>query len=184
MVSQADAANGVVALQLLDLTLKLNVDFGDGKGLQQVLVTTVDLRTPFDLGITSDNKLTVGIEATPDVKVQNFQLNAGGIVISSGNSSFIKDLINSLAPQLLPKILSSVGGIPIPSIAGFSLDLKGIWNPSADNNAFLSLAGNLVSTATTATAEAPVITAQTATRSAALTTTTSHDQRTGIPLPD
>ena len=177
VVPQADAANGVVALQLLDLTLKLNVDFGDGKGLQQVLATTVDLRTPFDLGITSDNKLTVGIEATPDVNVQNFQLNAGGIVISSGNSSFIKDLINSLAPQLLPKILSSVGGIPIPSIAGFSLDLKGIWNPSADNNAFLSLAGNLVSTATTATAEAPVITAQTATTSAALSTTTGTDQR-------
>jgi hypothetical protein len=152
--------DGVIRLQVLDLTLKVNVDIGDGRGLQEVLTTTIDLRSPFDLGITPDNRLTVGIEGTPEVTVQSFRIQAGGLVISSGNASVIKDLINSLAPQLLPIMLESLGGVPIPSIQGFSLQLAGIWNPSASNQAFLSLAGNLVSTAAMATAEAPVISAQ------------------------
>lgn len=154
-----NSADGVIALQVLDLALKVNVDIGDGKGLQEVLTTTIDLRSPFDLGITADNKLTVGIEGTPDVVVQNFTIKAGGLVISSGNAGVIKDLINTLAPQLLPKMLESLGGVPIPSIEGFSLQLAGIWNPNAANTAFLSLAGNLVSTAAMAAAEAPMVSA-------------------------
>lgn len=174
VLPQSDA-DGVIALQLLDLTLKMNVDLGDGAGLQEVLSTTVDMQSPFDLGIGADNTLTIGIESTPDIYVQNFRMQIGGLVINSGDSGFIKDLINSLVPQLLPKILGSIGGVPIPSIAGFSLDLKGIWNPNADNTAFLSLGGNLVSAAAMAAAEAPVVTAQTVETSASLFSTDSVD---------
>jgi len=177
VLPQASAADGVIALQVLDLTLTINADVGDGNGLQEVLTTTIDLRSPFDLGITADNKLTIGIEGTPDVVVQNFRIKAGGLVISSGNASAIKNLINSIAPQLLPKLLESVGGVPIPSIQGFSLQLLDIWNPNAANTAFLSLAGNLVSAEAMAAAEAPVIAAQAEEQVYPMFATVTQDQR-------
>src|SRR5690606_37604593 len=85
VLPQASAADGVIVLLLPDRPLTFNADVCDGNGLQEGLTTANDLRSPFDLGITADNKLTIGIEGTPDVVVQNFRIKAGGLVISSGN---------------------------------------------------------------------------------------------------
>ena len=157
VVSQADAADGVIFVSLLDLNLKVNADFGDGLGLQTILDTTIDLRSPFDIGVTPDNTLTIGIEAVPEVTVQNFRFQLGGVVVNSGSNGTITNLIATLAPELLPEILSAIGGIPIPAIEGFTLQLADIWNPNAGNNAFLSLGGNLVSVAAAAVAPAPTV---------------------------
>lgn len=159
VVSQADSADGVIFVSLLDLNLKVNADFGDGNGLQEILDTTIDLRSPFDIGVTPDNTLTIGIEAVPEVNVQNFSFQVGGVGISGGSNGIIANLVNTLAPTLLPEVLSSIGGIPIPAIAGFTLQLADIWNPNAGNTAFLSLGGNLVSVAAAAVAPAPMVTA-------------------------
>lgn len=158
VISQANAAQGLIGVNLLDLTLKLNLDFGTG--MQEVLNTTIDLQSPFDLGITPDNKLTVGIEATPTVNVQKFAFQLNSLTLSKGTSDTVRELIATIAPQLLPKALSAIGGIPVPAIAGFSLQLKDIWNPNAGNNAFLSLGGNLVSAAAAASAVAPTVNAE------------------------
>ena len=157
VVSQANASDGVIFVSLLDLNLKVNADFGDGNGLQEILDTTIDLRSPFDLGVTPDNTLTIGIEAVPEVTVHNFSFKVGGIAVNSGSNGVITNLISTLAPEILPEILGSIGGIPIPSIEGFTLQLAGIWNPNAGNNAFLSLGGNLVSAAAAAVAQAPTV---------------------------
>ena len=157
VVSQADAADGVIFVSLLDLNLKVNADFGDGNGLQEILDTTIDLRSPFDIGVTPDNTLTIGIEAIPEVNVHNFSFKLGGIAINSGSNGVITNLIATLAPEVLPEILSAIGGIPIPAIEGFTLQLAGIWNPNAGNNAFLALGGNLVSVAAAAMAPAPIV---------------------------
>lgn len=157
VISQANAADGLIGVNLLDLTIKLNLDFGDG--MQEVLSTSVDVQSPFDIGITPENTLTIGIEATPIVNVHSFRFQLNGLVLDSGSSDAISDLISTIAPQFLPKALEAIGGIPVPAIAGFSLQLRDIWNPNASNNAFLSLGGNLVSAAAAATAEAPVVSA-------------------------
>lgn len=160
VVSQANSADGIVFVSLLDLNLKVLADFDDGNGLQEILDTTIDMQSPFDIGITDDNKLTIGIEATPSVQVQNFTFKLNGVVLDSGSSGLIADLISTIAPQLLPEVLGSIGGIPIPAIEGFTLQLLGIWNPNANNNAFLSLGGNLVAAAATAAAVSPSVSAQ------------------------
>ncbi|MCG8313051.1 MAG: hypothetical protein MI976_07515 [Pseudomonadales bacterium] len=159
VLSQADSDDGVVFLSLLDLNLKVNADFDDDNGLQEILNTTIDLRSPFDIGVTPENTLTIGIEATPEVNVHGFTFKLGGLTLKSGSNGVISNLIATLAPELLPEILSSVEGIPIPSIEGFTLQLLGVWNPNASNNAFLSLGGNLVLTAASAVAPAPVVSA-------------------------
>lgn len=158
IIPQADASQGLIAVDLLDLTLKLNLNFGDG--MQEVLNTKVDIQSPFDLGITPDNKLTIGIEAIPTVNVHTFQFRLNGLVLNTGTTDAIRNLIATIAPQFLPKALEAIGGIPVPAIAGFSLQLRDIWNPNATNNAFLSLGGNLVSVAAAASAAAPVVSAQ------------------------
>jgi hypothetical protein len=158
--SQANAAAGVANVRLLDLTVSLALDFGDGRGLQQVLSSTVDIQSPFDIGITSDNKLTVGIEGTPEVTVRSFSFQVNGVSLSAGTSTTVANLIQTVTPTLLPKALAAIGGIPIPSIQGFSLQLKDLWNPSSTNNAWISLGGNLVTAAAQTTAAAPVIDAQ------------------------
>ena len=160
IVSQANSDDGIIFVSLLDLNLKVLADFDDGNGLQEILDTTIDMQSPFDLGITDDNTLTIGIEAVPTVKVHDFTFRLNGLVLDSGNSGLISDLISTLAPQLLPEVLGSIGGIPIPAIEGFTLQLLGIWNPNADNNAFLSLGGNLVSVEASAAAAAPSVSAQ------------------------
>lgn len=157
ILSQANASQGLVAVDLLDITLKLNLDFGSG--MQEVLNTRVDVQSPFDIGITPDNKLTIGIEATPTVNVQTFSFRLNGLVLNTGTTDTIRELISTIAPQFLPKALESIGGIPVPAIAGFSLQLRDIWNPNANNEAFLSLGGNLVSAAAAASAAAPGISA-------------------------
>lgn len=159
IVSQANSADGIVYVSLLDLTLKVNADFGNGNGLQEILSTTVDLQSPFDIGVTQDNTLTIGIEGTPTVKVKNFRFMLNGLVINSGSNGNITNLLNTIAPQLLPEVLGAIGGIPIPAIQGFTLQLMGIWNPNASNNAFLSMGGNLVSVAAAAVAPLPSVSA-------------------------
>ncbi len=157
VLPQASAADGVVRVRLLGLNLKVNLNFGDG--MQEVLNTTVDLVSPFDIGITADNKLTIGIETTPDVNVQDFAFRLNGVVLEGGSNSVITNLLNTLAPDLLPRVLDSIGGIPMPAIAGFSIQLADIWNPNADNNAYLSLGGNLVNVNASLAADAPVVSA-------------------------
>lgn len=157
VISQANAAQGLIAVDLLDITLKLNLNFGDG--MQEVLNTKVDIQSPFDIGITPDNKLTIGIEAVPTVNVHTFSFRLNGLVLNTGTSDAVRNLIATIAPQFLPKALEAIGGIPVPAIAGFSLQLRDIWNPNAANNAFLSLGGNLVSAAAAASAAAPVVSA-------------------------
>lgn len=159
VVSQADADDGVIFVSLLDLNLKVNADFDDGNGLQEILDTTIDLRSPFDIGVTPDNTLTIGIEAIPEVNVHNFKFQIGGVGVNSGSNGVITNLIATLAPDLLPEILGSIGGIPIPAIEGFTLQLIDIWNPNAGNNAFLSLGGNLVAVEAAAVAPAPTVNA-------------------------
>ncbi|MCG8672939.1 MAG: hypothetical protein MI867_26330, partial [Pseudomonadales bacterium] len=177
VVSQADSDDGVVFVSLLDLNLKVNADFDDGNGLQEILDTTIDLRSPFDIGVTPDNTLTIGIEATPEVNVQNFRFQLGGIVVNSGSNGTITNLISTLAPQVLPDILSSIGGIPIPAIEGFTLQLLGIWNPNASNNAFLSLGGNLVEAQAAAAAPAPTVSAAVEPQAFSLFATTTQAEK-------
>ncbi|OUS31011.1 hypothetical protein A9Q99_04895 [Gammaproteobacteria bacterium 45_16_T64] len=160
LASQADAESGLINVSLLDLTVKVNVDLGDGNGVQEILDTTVDIQSPFDIGVTQDNTLTIGIEGTPVVNVRNFKFMLNGLVLSSGDDGVISNLISTLAPELLPQVLDSIGGIPIPAIEGFTLQLADIWNPNADNNAFMALGGNLVSVAAAAVATLPSVSAQ------------------------
>ncbi|OUR99089.1 hypothetical protein A9Q81_10920 [Gammaproteobacteria bacterium 42_54_T18] len=182
VVSQTDAADGVVAVNLLDLTLKVNLDFGDGNGLQEVLSTTVDLQSPFDIGVTQDNTLTIGIEAVPVVKVREFRFQLNGITINSGTDGTISNLLTTLAPQLLPKVLDAIGGIPIPAIAGFTLQLADIWNPSATNNAFLSLGGNLVSVTAAAAAPLPFVSAEAVEKNFSLFETVTNAQKRSVTI--
>ena len=182
VVSQADAADGVVAVNLLDLTLKVNMDFGDGNGLQEVLSTTVDLQSPFDIGVTQDNTLTIGIEAVPVVKVRAFRFQLNGVTINSGTDGTISNLLTTLAPQLLPKALDAIGGIPIPAIAGFTLQLADIWNPNATNNAFLSLGGNLVSVAAAAVAPLPLVSAEAVEKNFSLFETVTNAQKRSVTI--
>ncbi len=149
----------VIFVSLLDLTLSVNADFGDSFGMQEILNTKIDLQSPFNIGINPDSTLAVGIEGTPDVNVHSMVFRLGGIIISNAGTGIISDLANNLMPQLLPNVLDAIGGIPVPSIAGFTLQLADVWNPNTDNNAFIALAGNLVSAEAMANAAEPTVSA-------------------------
>lgn len=178
VLPQAQSADGVIFVSLLDLSISVNADFGDDNGMQEILATTIDLRAPFDIGVSADSTLTIGIEGTPEVDVNSFRFQLGGLVLNEGGDGVVTNLVNTLVPQVLPEVLGSIGGIPVPSIAGFTLQLAGIWNPNANNEAFIALGGNLVSAEAAAAAVAPTVSADVAAKAFSLfSTETQADKR-------
>lgn len=144
ILPQANAATGVLFISVLDLNLVIKADLGDGNGVQQILSTTVDLRAPIKIGINSANALSLSIEKTPDFDIQQIQLGLGGMTFKVSNTSVVGQILNTLAPQILPPILSAIGAIPLPAIAGYNLQLVDVWNPNANNQGYMTVGANLV----------------------------------------
>lgn len=144
ILPQADAATGVLYISVLDLSLAIKADLGDGNGVQQILSTTVNLRAPIKIAIDENNALRLSIEQTPDFTIQQFELSINGLKLKVADTSTVGKLVNALAPSILPPVLNAIGAIPLPSIAGYNLQLVDVWNPNASNQAYMSVGANLV----------------------------------------
>lgn len=144
VLPQADAETGALFISVLDLTIAVKVDVGDGRGLQQLLTTTIDLRAPIKIGIDDNNALSLSIERTPEFTIQYIGVSVGGVTVAVSDKSVVGRIVNTLAPVILPPVLKAIGAIPLPAIAGFNLQLVDVWNPSPDHQAYLSVGANLV----------------------------------------
>ena len=144
ILPQADAETGVLFISVLDLGVAVKVDFGDGRGLQQILATTIDLRAPIKIAINDENALSLSIEKTPEFTIQKISVSLGGLTLTVSDKSFVGRIVNALAPSFLPPVLEAIGAIPLPAVAGFDLELVDVWNPSANNQAYMSVGVNLV----------------------------------------
>lgn len=148
ILPQADAETGVLFISVLDLSIAVNVDVGDGRGMQQILATTIDLRAPVKIAIDENNALSLSIERTPEFTIQKIAVSLGGLTLTAADKSFVGRIVNTLAPSILPPVLKAIGAIPLPAIAGYNLQLVDIWNPIANNQAYMSVGVNLAPVAT------------------------------------
>lgn len=144
ILPQADAATGVLFISVLDLSLAINADLGDGNGVQQILSTTINLRAPIKIAINENNALSLSIEEKPEFTIQQFQLSVGGMTLKVADTSTVGKILNALAPSILPPVLNAIGAIPLPTIAGYNLELVDVWNPNAGNRAYMTVGANLV----------------------------------------
>ncbi len=144
VLPQADAATGVLFISVLDLSVSIKGDLGDGKGVQEILATTIDLRAPLKISINDANALSLSIKKTPEFTIQKIALSLGGLTIQVSDKSAIGRIVNALVPSILPPILDAIGAIPLPSIAGYDLELVDVWNPNANNQGYMTVGANLV----------------------------------------
>ena len=148
VLPQAEADTGVLFISVLDLSVAVNVDLGDGHGLQRIVATTIDLRAPVKIAINDANALSLSIEQTPEFVIQKFAVSLAGFTLTVSDKSFVGRIVSALAPSILPPVLQAIGAIPLPAIAGYKLELVDVWNPNADNQAYMSVGANLVPVAT------------------------------------
>jgi len=111
--------------------------------------TVVDLSLTLSkdtIGVENGN-LVVNLEqVTPDFKVITFNDKDGF------EAAAVDVALKLLIPVFMPELTSSLNSLPLPDLAGYSINLR---KTAASENKHLLLAGDMVSLAATAAATAP-----------------------------
>lgn len=128
---------------------RIKADLTDSNGIDTHAVATITVDIADDTFGIEDGKLNVNIDQSK-VKIDILSINdAEGF-----GTELVEDIVNLLLPAILPDLTSSLNGLPLPDLAGYSINI--IETEATDTQkAHLLLAGDMISVARTEAATAP-----------------------------
>ncbi len=135
-LSATDPAPAELAVD--DLPVRFELKAAGSDQWQLLFETRVNATAWFDIGVADNGFLTVSLYGAPRLEILAVD-QGGALQLSPG---LVENLIQSLVPETLPRLLQAVETVPVPLIDGFALRLKQVW--VVDSETHLALAGDLV----------------------------------------
>ncbi|PVZ63001.1 hypothetical protein [Pelagibaculum spongiae] len=131
-----DQSEGGASVRLQDFTFDLQVYNKSKEKYSTLMAVTADLQLPVSVSVNDKNQLQISIEGDPQIRVVD--LSNKGLI--KGSTKLADSLLKQLIPMIMPDIFAlASSAIPLPALGNTKIVVKDVWNPSADNQAFLAI---------------------------------------------
>jgi hypothetical protein len=120
-------SEGLGTLILNDFYMAFDVMLPNTSTWQTLLGAKIDMNASADFLITPTKAIAVDLKGMPEVLIR--EIDSDSLILER---ALAQTMLDQFTPVILPPVMKAIGGIPLPSFEGYTVNMGDFWVMDAD----------------------------------------------------